>query len=78
MWSKKSVTKVTKGHAPDLLIKAEEELAAELDESERQSKDYGIIFAKRKSEGKNYRPAKPGDKDRPSKRSLEKGTKEKI
>lgn len=33
MWSKKSVTKVTKGNSPELLEAAEEELAAELDES---------------------------------------------
>ena len=33
MWSKKSVTKVTKGSSPELLEAAEEELAAELDES---------------------------------------------
>ena len=32
---------------------------------------FGKIFVKRKErEGKNYRPAKPGDKDRPSQEAL--------
>ena len=34
MWSKKSVTKVTKGSSPEVLLAAENELLEELDESE--------------------------------------------
>lgn len=36
MWSKKSVTKVTKGSSPELLLAAENELLAELDESQSE------------------------------------------
>jgi hypothetical protein len=32
------------------------------------------IRRKKKREGKNYKPAKPGDKDRPTERSLEKSS----
>lgn len=120
MWSKKSVTKVTKGNSPELLEAAEEELAAELDESEsaltekqkklppaiqkkieekqgkkgKDSKDkkegddkkeakesdakkgkpglWENIRKKKEREGKNYRPAKPGDKDYPDPKALKK------
>ncbi len=77
MWSKKSVTKVTKGHAPDLLVKAEEELAAELDESDAKQGLWDNIRKKKKREGKDYRPAKPGDKDRPNKEAWKKAQKKK-
>lgn len=121
MWSKKSVTKVTKGSSPELLLAAENELLAELDESEaelsekqkklppaiqkkieekqgKKSKDskeekdpkeekedkkesdakkgkpglWENIRKKKKREGKNYRPAKPGDKDYPDPKALKK------
>jgi hypothetical protein len=113
MWSKKSVTKVTKGSEEE----AEEALLEWLDESlskhsaltEKQkklpeaiqksilkkkgksgdSKDdkkesdkkeesdakkglWENIRDKKKREGKNYRPAKPGDKDYPDPKSLKK------
>ena len=108
MWSKKSVTKVTKGEE-----EAEEEIVDFLDESEsaltekqkklpkaiqesikkkqgsksKDSKDdkdkdneesdakkglWENIRDKKKREGKNYRPAKPGDKDYPDPKSLKK------
>jgi len=108
MWSKKSVTKVTKGEE-----EAEEEVLEFLDESESaltekqkklpkaiqesikkkqgdKSKDsddkkekgekesdakkglWENIRDKKKREGKNYRPAKPGDKDYPDPKALKK------
>jgi len=108
MWSKKSVTKVTKGEE-----EAEEEILDFLDESEsaltekqkklpkaiqesikkkqgsksKDSKDdkdkdneesdakkglWENIRDKKKREGKNYRPAKPGDKDYPDPKALKK------
>jgi hypothetical protein len=72
MWSKKSVTKMTKGNSPELLEAAEEELAAELDESESKQGLWDNIRKKKKREGKDYKPAKPGDKDRPSKEAWKK------
>jgi hypothetical protein len=121
MWSKKSVTKVTKGSSPELFLAAENELLYELDESEaelsekqkklppaiqkkiedkqgKKSKDskeekkpkedeedkkesdakkgkpglWENIRKKKKREGKNYRPAKPGDKDYPDPKALKK------
>lgn len=123
MWSKKSVTKMTKGSSPELLLAAENELLNELDESEaelsekqkklppaiqkkieqkkkggakddKDSKDkkegddkkaekesdakkgkpglWENIRKKKKREGKNYRPAKPGDKDYPDPKALKK------
>ena len=57
MWSKKSVTKVTKGNSPELLEAAEEELAAELDES----------IAKRPGPKSGAQtPAKPSEKKKGS------------
>jgi len=116
MWSKKSVTKVTKGEE-----EAEEEVLDFLDESEsaltekqkklpkaiqesiekkkgKNSKDkdsedkkegkekteeesdakkglWENIRDKKKREGKNYRPAKPGDKDYPDPKALKKAQK---
>ena len=108
MWSKKSVTKVTKAEE-----EAEEEILDFLDESEsaltekqkklpkaiqesikkkqgsksKDSKDdkdkdneesdakkglWENIRDKKKREGKNYRPAKPGDKDYPDPKALKK------
>ena len=55
-------------------------LLEELDESEAKDSKPGLwenIRKKKKREGKNYRPAKPGDKDRPSKEAYEKAQKPK-
>ena len=59
MWSKKSVTKMTKGEE----IESEDEAEAGLWEN---------IQKKKKRMGKNYKPAKPGSKDRPSKEAWKK------
>ncbi len=110
MWSKKSVTKVTKGETA-----CEEEMVEFLDESiseltdqqkklpdaikksilkkkggdskdDKKTKDnkkeeksdakgkglWHNIREKKKREGKNYKPAKPGDKDYPDPKSLKK------
>lgn len=115
MWSKKSVTKVTKGEE-----EAEEEVLEFLDESEsalsekqkklpkaiqdsikkkkggknsqdkKEEKEKGKeesdaerkglwhnIREKKKREGKNYRPAKPGDKDRPDPKAYKKAQQKK-
>lgn len=115
MWSKKSVTKVTKGEQ-----EAEEEVLEFLDESEsalsekqkklpkaiqdsikkkkggknsqdkKEEKEKGKeesdaerkglwhnIREKKKREGKNYRPAKPGDKDRPDPKAYKKAQQKK-
>lgn len=87
MWSKKSVTNVTKGS------EIEDEILAALDESnmedceeckksestcEKHSAEAGKnglwdnIRKKKKRMGDDYKSAKPGDKDRPSKEAWEK------
>ena len=64
MWSKKSVTKVTKG---------EEEVEENIDsEDETEAGLWENIRKKKKRMGKNYKPAKPGDKDYPSKEAIKK------
>ena len=65
MWSKKSVTKVTKGEEDEgqKNAKSEDETEAGLWENIRK---------KKKRMGKNYKPAKPGSKDRPSKEAWKK------
>tara|TARA_Y100000361_G_scaffold62899_1_gene55308 strand:+ start:328 stop:1059 length:732 start_codon:yes stop_codon:yes gene_type:complete len=68
MWSKKSVTKVTKGSEDEL----EQALMEYMDESDAKKGLWENIRDKKKREGKNYRPAKPGDKDRPSKKAWKK------
>lgn len=73
MWSKKSVTKVTKGDGES----ADDELVEELDESESKQGLWDNIRKKKKREGKNYKPAKPGDKDRPDADSWKKAQKKK-
>ena len=65
MWSKKSVTKVTKG----------EEDEGEKNANSEDETEAGLwenIRKKKKRMGKNYKPAKPGDKDRPQKKAWEK------
>jgi len=52
---------------------AEVELLSYLDESEGERKGlWHNIREKKKREGKNYKPAKPGDKDRPDSKSWKK------
>lgn len=115
MWSKKSVTKVTKGSEElyedllDYLDESEAELTkdqkklppelqkkilkkkgkdgktSEKDKEEEpkeksEAERKGLwhnIREKKKREGKNYRPAKPGDKDRPSPEAYKKAQKKK-
>lgn len=116
MWSKKSVTKVTKG-SEDLyeelldyldeseaeLTKDQKKLPPELQKkilkkkgkdsktSEKDQKEepkekseaerkglWHNIREKKKREGKNYRPAKPGDKDRPDPEAYKKAQKKKA
>jgi hypothetical protein len=65
MWSKKSVTKMTKG----------EEDEGEKNANSEDETEAGLwenIRKKKKRMGKNYKPAKPGDKDRPQKKAWEK------
>jgi hypothetical protein len=65
MWSKKSVTNVTKGEEGE----AEENIEAE---DETEAGLWENIRKKKKRMGKNYKPAKPGSKDRPSKEAWKK------
>lgn len=74
MWSKKSVTKMTKGGMENNL---EEEMIDFLDESEAKQGLWDNIRKKKKREGKDYKPAKPGDKDRPDSDSWKKAQKKK-
>ena len=72
MWSKKSVTKMTKGEEQSF-EELEDEMAEFLDESDAKGKGlWHNIREKKKREGKNYKPAKPGDKDYPDPKSLKK------
>tara|TARA_R100000008_G_C3576495_1_gene165622 strand:- start:381 stop:899 length:519 start_codon:yes stop_codon:yes gene_type:complete len=68
MWSGKSVTNITEG---------EEGLENELDESEGEKGLWDNIREKKKKMGKKYKPAKPGDKDRPSPTAWKKAQKKK-
>ena len=79
MWSKKSVTKVTKGSEEEaeeaLLEWLDESLSKHSDKKEESDAKKGLwenIRDKKKREGKNYRPAKPGDKDYPDPKALKK------
>ena len=67
MWSKKSVKKVTKGEEDQ-----KDDMIDFLDESESKKGLWENIRDKKKREGKNYRPAKPGDKDYPDPKALKK------
>ena len=72
MWSKKSVTKMTKGEEQSF-EELEDEMVEFLDESDAKGKGlWHNIREKKKREGKNYKPAKPGDKDYPDEKSLKK------
>jgi len=71
MWSKKSVTKVTKG----------EDETLDQDSTKEDETEAGLwenIQKKKKRMGKNYRPAKPGDKDYPSKEAIKKAQSKKM
>lgn len=65
MWSKKSVTKVTKGEEDEGQKNANSE-------DETEAGLWENIRKKKKRMGKNYKPAKPGSKDRPSKEAWKK------
>ena len=67
MWSKKSVKKVTKGEEDQ-----KDDMIDFLDESDSKKGLWENIRDKKKREGKNYRPAKPGDKDYPDPKALKK------
>jgi len=74
MWSAKPVSKVTGscGKPNCGSVQNEEEVALEIDV---QAKNKGLwynIQQKKKRMGKNYRPAKPGSKDRPTEEALKK------
>jgi len=71
MWSQKSVTKMTKGESE------EDEDLDSLDESESKNGLWDNIRKKKKRMGDNYKPAKPGDKDRPDSKSWKKAQKKK-
>ena len=71
MWSQKSVTKVTKGES------GEDDEVESLDESESKNGLWDNIRKKKKRMGDKYRPAKPGDKDRPDSKSWKKAQKKK-
>lgn len=74
MWSKKPVSKVSSS------VDFEEDILEMLDESEVSESKRGLwdnIRDKKKREGKNYRPAKPGDKDRPDPKAWKKAQKPK-
>jgi hypothetical protein len=71
MWSAKPVSKITGSCGCDS-VKNEGEVTLEID---IQAKSKGLwynIQQKKKRMGKNYRPAKPGSKDRPTEEALKK------
>ena len=73
MWSKKSVTKMTKGE------EAESETEEEVEEViEAKNGLWDNIRKKKKRMGKKYKAAKPGDKDRPSKEAWKKAQSKKM
>lgn len=73
MWSKKSVTNVTDGENLNFNKETEEEV----EESDSKRGLWDNIRDKKKRMGKNYKPAKPGDKDRPDPKSWKKAQKKK-
>ena len=65
------------GKVKDSYRKADQDIAkAEEVEDKVKEKDYGSLWEnirkKKKRMGKNYKPAKPGDKDRPDKKAWDK------
>ena len=96
MWSKKSVTKITKGSEEagwdgETFVEQEQLLAInpalagveeifecddwDCEECEAKRGLWDNIRDKKKREGKNYRPSKPGDSDRPDPKSWKKAQK---
>ena len=63
MWSAKPVSKITG---------SEEEITLEIDVQAKSKGLWYNIQQKKKRMGKNYRPAKPGSKDRPTQEALKK------
>jgi hypothetical protein len=63
MWSAKPVSKITG---------SEEEITLEIDVQAKSKGLWYNIQQKKKRMGKNYKPAKPGSKDRPSKEAFKK------
>ena len=84
MWSKKSVTNVTKGEEEN--SQSEEGVTSPVGEKGvegpvGQDAEAGLwenIQKKKKRMGKNYKPAKPGDKDYPSKEAIKKAQSKKM
>ena len=76
MWSKKSVTNITKAEELKDLedLEEPEEAAEQIPEEESEAKKglWENIRDKKKRMGKKYKAAKPGDKDRPSKKAWKK------
>jgi hypothetical protein len=71
MWSKKSVTKMTK--ADETEEGAQDDIEEEMEDViEAKNGLWDNIRKKKKRMGKKYKPAKPGDKDRPSKKAWKK------
>jgi hypothetical protein len=69
MWSKKSVTQVTKGEETE---EVEEEEVVDEETAEAKTGLWDNIRKKKKRMGKDYKAAKPGSKDRPSKKAWKK------
>ena len=65
------------GARHEALVKKLKEKGKTKEESDSKRGLWDNIRDKKKREGKNYRPAKPGDKDRPSKKAWEKAQKPK-
>ena len=73
MWSKKSVTKMTKGEEVENEVEEETEEVVEA-----KNGLWDNIRKKKKRMGKKYKAAKPGDKDRPSKEAWKKAQSKKM
>ena len=73
MWSKKSVTKMTKGEEIENEVEEETEEVVEA-----KNGLWDNIRKKKKRMGKKYKAAKPGDKDRPSKEAWKKAQSKKM
>ena len=79
MWSKKSVTNMTKAEEAEDLEESEEVEEQILEEESEAKKGlWENIRDKKKRMGKKYKAAKPGDKDRPSKEAWKKAQSKKM
>ena len=73
MWSAKPVSKITSSCGkPNCGSINEEEITLEADVQAKSKGLWHNIQQKKKRMGKNYKPAKPGSKDRPSKEAFKK------